>query len=129
MFPRTGVRMNSTMTVGKKLTLIGVFLIGLTAVMGISTVLGLKSLNRTVAQLSGDSLDGISESSKVEADLLELRGDAWRHIAADKEGVAAMDVSIQQLKERISANLTAVEKTINSTEERNIFNKTKPAMD
>jgi methyl-accepting chemotaxis protein len=121
--------MNSTMTVGKKLTLIGVFLIGLTAVMGISTVLGLKSLNRIVAQLSGDSLDGVSESSKVEADLLELRGDAWRHIAADKEGVAAMDVAIQQLKERISVNLTAVEKTINSTEEQNLFSKIKPAMD
>src|SRR5579864_9090439 len=66
--------LTSRMTVGKKLALIGTFLIGLTLIMGVTTLLGLRSLQRIVHSLAYDSLAGVSTASKAEADLLELRG-------------------------------------------------------
>ena len=122
--------MTSKMTVGKKLALIGTFLIGLTLIMGVATLLGLKSLQRIVHSLAYDSLAGVSASSKVEADLLELRGNAWRHVAStDDAGVKDMDERIQVLRRNIDTNLGEVEKVIVATEEREIFSKIKPALE
>jgi methyl-accepting chemotaxis protein len=122
--------MNSRMTVGKKLALIGAFLITLTVTLGVSTLIGLAGFNKIVTSLAGDSLAGVSECSKVEAALLELRGDAWKHIAsADPKTIAEMDQQIQKLKEQINAGLADVEKAIFQDEERQINLKIKPALE
>ena len=122
--------MNSRMTVGKKLTLIGAFLIVLTITLGVSTLVGLAGFNKIVKSLAEDSLAGVSECSKVESDLLELRGDAWKHIASsDPKTIVEMDQQIQKLKEQISAGLAGVEKAIFADEERQINQKIKPALE
>src|SRR5579864_9273660 len=124
------LQMNSRMTVGKKLALIGSFLIVLTITLGVSTLVGLTGFNKIVKSLSDDSLAGVSQCSKVEADLLELRGDAWKHMASsDAKTIADMDRSIQQLKEQINAGLTAYEKTIFTDEDRQLYAKIKPALE
>jgi methyl-accepting chemotaxis protein len=121
--------MNSRMTVGKKLALVGGFLIVLTVALGVSTLIGLASFNRIVTSLADDSLAGVSECSKVESGLLELRGDAWRQIASsDPKEIAMMDSEIRRLKEQISAGLVEVEKAIFQDEERQINRKIKPAL-
>ena len=122
--------MNSRMTVGKKLTLIGAFLIGLTLTLGITTLIGLTSFQAIVRSLAEDSLAGISTASKVEGDLLELRGNAWRHVAStDANDRGAMDRSIQELKEQISTGLKEVEKVAVGKEEQEMSGKIKPALD
>jgi len=122
--------MNSRMTVGKKLALIGSFLIVLTITLGVSTLVGLTGFNKIVKSLSDDSLAGVSQCSKVEADLLELRGDAWKHIASsDAKMIAEMDREMQRLKEQINTGLANYEKTIFTDEDRQLFAKIKPALE
>ncbi len=122
--------MKSGMTIGKKLTLIGAFLIGLTLTLGVTTLVGLASFNKIVKSLSDDSLAGVSACSKVETSLLELRGDSWRHVASsDPKEIAEMDSEIQRLKGQISADLVDVEKAIFQDEERQINVKIKPAVE
>ena len=70
--------MDSQMTVGKKLTLVGALLIGLTMALGIVTLIGLRGYDHVVTSLSDDSLAGVSACGKLEAAFLEFRGDAWR---------------------------------------------------
>ena len=72
--------MDSQMTIGKKLTLIGALLIGLTVVLGIVTLIGLRGYDKVVDSLANDSLAGVSACTKLDADFLELRGDMWRHV-------------------------------------------------
>jgi methyl-accepting chemotaxis protein/methyl-accepting chemotaxis protein-1 (serine sensor receptor) len=121
--------MNRQMTVGKKLTLIGALLIGLTIILGIVTLVGLRSYGK-VNSLTDEALAGISACSKVEADLLELRGDMWRHVAssvpADK---AAMDQEIARLKTVIATALQEAKQAIVADEEREINRKIDPALE
>jgi methyl-accepting chemotaxis protein len=122
--------MNSRMTAGKKLALIGAFLIVLTITLGVSTLVGLAGFNRIVKSLSEDSLEGLSHCSRVEGHVMELRGDAWRHIASsDPKTIAEMDQQIQGLKEEINAGLADVEKSVFQDQERQIYVKIKPALE
>ena len=122
--------MNSSMTVGKKITLLGVFLLSLTLILGVSSLTGLNSLVKTAHSLSDDSLAGVSACSKVESYLMEMRGDMWRRIAStDDKDAAAMDKEIQRLREAIQADLSEVEKAIFADQERQIFAKIKPGLD
>ncbi len=122
--------MTSKMTIGKKLALIGTLLIGLTLIMGVTTLLGLRSLQKIVVSLDEDSMAGLSAASKAESGMLELRGNAWRHVASpDDAGVKEMDQRIQQLKQEIETDLGALEKTVATSEEREVFSKIKPALE
>ena len=122
--------MNSSMTVGRKLTLIGAFLLSLTLILGVSSLIGLNSLVKTVHSLSEDSLAGVSACSKVESNLLMMQGNMWRHIASiEPKDTAAMDQQIQTLKEALNTGLADVEKSIVSDQEREIFVKIKPSLD
>jgi methyl-accepting chemotaxis protein/methyl-accepting chemotaxis protein-1 (serine sensor receptor) len=121
--------MDSQMTVGKKLTLIGALLIGLTMVLGVGTLIGLKGYDRVVTSLSDDALAGVSACASVEARYLELRGIAWRHVAATDPGdINNMDQQIQGLKGEIAAGMKDIQATIYSDEEREINRKIDPAL-
>ncbi|HEV8038618.1 MAG TPA: methyl-accepting chemotaxis protein [Bryobacteraceae bacterium] len=122
--------MNSNMTVGKKLTLIGAFLLLLTLTLGVSSLIGLSSLVKIAHSLSDDSLAGVSACSKVESYLLEMHGDMWRHVAStDPKDMAWMEQEIQRLKAATNAQLSQVEKAIFADQEREIFVKIKPGLE
>lgn len=121
--------MGSHMTVGKKLTLIGALLIGLTIVLGAVTLVELRSLQQATTSLSDDALAGVSACSKLETSFLELRGDTWRHVAADDAGdKAAMEQQIQGLQGEVASDLKQVQSAIYADEEREINRKIDPAL-
>ncbi len=122
--------MNSSMTVGKKISLIGAFLLSLTLTLGVSSLIGLNSLVRTAHALSDDSLAGVSMCSQVESNLLLMRGHMWRHIASrDPKDTAEMDQQIQKLKEIVNTELADREKAILSNQEREIYLRIRPDLD
>ncbi len=121
--------MDSQMTVGKKLTLIGALLIGLTIVLGVVTLLGLKSYERIAHSLTDDALAGVSACGKLEAAFFEVRGDMWRHVASnDPADKAKMGDEIQRLKAEIAAAQKDIQSAIYSDEERAINQKIDPAL-
>ena len=122
--------MNSKMTVGKKLTVIGAFLLALTLALGISSLVGLKAFEAIVHSMADDALAGVSACSKLESSLLEMRGDMWRHVASgDPRDMAAMEKEIQRLQQALNSSLEEVQKAIYADEEREINRKIKPALE
>ena len=122
--------MSSSMTVGRKITLLGAFLLSLTLILGTSSLIGLSSLVKTARSLSDDSLAGVSSCSKVESSLMLVRGDMWRRVAStDPKDTATMEQEIQKLKEAVNTQLADVEKAIFADQEREIFVKIKPELE
>jgi methyl-accepting chemotaxis protein len=121
--------MHSQMTVGKKLAMIGAVLIGLTIVMGIVTLVGLNGYDKAVHSLAGEALAGVAASSRMEANFLEMRGDAWRHVAADDpQDKQRMAQEIARLRGEIYAESKGLQGSLNSDEERAIDRKIDPAL-
>lgn len=117
------------MTVGKKLTLIGALLIGFTIVLGVVTIIGLKTYDKVVNSLANDALAGVSACSKLEASILELRGDTWRHVASNElTDKQHMGQEIQRLQSEIAAQNKEVQSAIYADEERAINQKIDPAL-
>ncbi len=122
--------MFSRMTIGKRFTLTGAFLIALTLVLAVSTLVGLAGFEKVIHALASESLKGVSQCSKVETTVLQMRVDTWRHLASpDANDKAAMEREIQQLKTEALAGLQGIETNIVSNEERELNGKIKPAMD
>jgi methyl-accepting chemotaxis protein/methyl-accepting chemotaxis protein-1 (serine sensor receptor) len=121
--------MDWQMTVGKKLALIGALLIGLTMALGVVTLIGLRNYDQVVNSLANEALAGVSAGSKLEAEFLELRGDTWRHVAADDPSdKARMAQEIQRLKSAIAADNKELQNAIVSGEERAINQKIDPGL-
>ena len=117
------------MTIGKKLALNGALLIGLTVILGIVTIVGLNGYSKIVHSLATDSLAGVSSCSRMEADILEMRGDMWRHISApDEQDMARQEQEIQRLKSSFSQDLKNVADSIFTEEERDLNRKIDPAI-
>ncbi|HTW64716.1 MAG TPA: methyl-accepting chemotaxis protein [Bryobacteraceae bacterium] len=121
--------MNSHMTVGKKLTVIGALLIGLTIVLGVVTLVGLSGYQKTVTALADDALAGVSACSKVEASFLELRGLMWRQVASDDPtDVERLEGQIQSLEQELASENKDLQGAIVTDEEREINRKIDPAL-
>src|SRR5271168_3237476 len=121
--------MESHMTIGKKLTLVGALLIGLTIVLGIVTLIGLRGYDQIVTSLANDSLAGVSACARVEAEYLEMRGDMWRHVASDDpRDMEHMEQEIQRLKADVTAGLKEIQAAIYTDEEREINRTIDPAL-
>jgi methyl-accepting chemotaxis protein len=113
--------MDSQMTVGRKLTLVGALLIGLTIVLGIVTLVGLKSYDKVVDSLANDALAGVSACSKLEAQVLIMRGDMWRHVASTTASdMAEMEQDIAAQKSDIEPAMKQIRDAIFADEEREI---------
>src|SRR5277367_387712 len=105
--------MDSQMTVGKKLTLIGALLIGLTIALGSVVLVGLASYEKVVHSLADEALAGVSACSKVEADFLEMRGDMWRYVASDDpKDNERVDQEIQRLKGEVASGLKGIQSSV-----------------
>jgi methyl-accepting chemotaxis protein len=121
--------MDSQMTVGKKLTLIGALLIGLTVILGIVTLIELRGYEKIVVSLSDDALTGVLACDKVESAFLELRGDMWRHVSADDpKDKQHLDQEIQRLKGEINSGMKAIQATVFTDEERQLNLQIDPAI-
>ena len=121
--------MDSHMTVGKKLTLIGALLIGLTIALGSVVLAGLSNYEKVVHSLADEALAGVSVCSKVEANFLEIRGDMWRHVASDEpQDKERMDQEILRLKGAVAAGLKEIQGSIFTDEERALNQKIDPAL-
>jgi methyl-accepting chemotaxis protein len=121
--------MGAQMTIGKKLTLIGALLIGLTVTLGVVTLVGLRSLQNIATSLADDALAGVSACSKMEADILAIRGDMWRHVAsASPEDMSLMEQDIARQKSDIVPTMKVISDSIFSDEEREINRKINPAL-
>lgn len=117
------------MTVGKKLTLIGVLLVGLTILLGVVTLSGLRSFQNVTTLMAEDAVAGLSACSNLESKFLELRGDAWRHVAAiDANDKAIMEREIQKLQAEVATDLKDLQATIHADDEREINRKIDPAL-
>ncbi len=124
-----GAGMYSQMTVGKKMTLIGALLIGLTIILGVLSLIELNAYAKKVTALSDDALAGVSACSKLQSAFLELRGDAWKHVAAiDDVEMARQDQEIARLKGAIAEYLMQAQATVNTDEEREINQKIGPGL-
>jgi methyl-accepting chemotaxis protein len=121
--------MDSQMTVGKKMTLIGALLIGLTIALGTVTLIGLRGYDKIVHELADDALAGVSACSKVEAQYLEMRGDMWRHVSSDDpKDRDQMDQQILRLKGEIASGMKEIQAGIFTDEERALNQKIDPAL-
>src|ERR1035441_4735253 len=102
----------------------------MTVLLGVSTLIGLGTLRKALSSVTDDSLAGVSASSKVEAGLLEIRGDILRHIASvDPSDKCKMDQEIPQLKDQVNIALASLEKSTLTDEERTLQGKIKPALE
>ena len=121
--------MHSQMTVGRKLSLIGAMLIGLTMVLGIAVLVELSSYDKIVHSLSDDALAGVSACSKLESEFLEMRGDMWRRVAvSDPKEMDRLDQEVQHLKGTITTDLKEIQASIFTDEERELNRKIDPGL-
>ena len=120
----------SHMTIEKKFALTGAFLSLMTIILGIVSLSGLSGADRSLAAVSDDSLAGVSTCSRVEGDLLQLRGDMWRHIAStDSADKSRQEEEVQRLKGEISTSLDEARRAVFSDEERELNNRIQPLLE
>jgi methyl-accepting chemotaxis protein/methyl-accepting chemotaxis protein-1 (serine sensor receptor) len=118
------------MTIGRKFALTAAFLSLMTIVLGAASLAGLSSADRSLSAVADESLAGVSACSRVQADLLELRGNMWRHVAStDAADKARLDQEVQRLKEQIRSELADVQKAIHTDEEREMSARIQPLLD
>jgi methyl-accepting chemotaxis protein/methyl-accepting chemotaxis protein-1 (serine sensor receptor) len=97
--------------------------------LGAATFFGLSALETAIRSLSEESLAGVSACSKVEADLLEIRGNVVKHIAVkDPTLVAETDRVIETVRQGIAQALKDVEATATQEEEKALLAKVGPAL-
>ena len=101
----------------------------LTIVLGTVTLIGLSGYAKVVKSLTDDALAGVSACSKVEAEMLEMRGDMWRHVSSDDpKDSEHMGQEIARLKGEIASGMKEIQAAIYSDEEREINRKLDPAL-
>ncbi len=124
------MNMNTRMPIGKKFALASALLVVLTITLGATCLLGVRSIENRVQLLKDDALDGVSSTSRVEATLLEMRGDILKHIGStDASQMAATEDHIKGLKQQINAGLQDVEGSVANDEEAQIIRKIRPAIE
>jgi methyl-accepting chemotaxis protein/methyl-accepting chemotaxis protein-1 (serine sensor receptor) len=118
------------MTIGRKFILIGGILIALTVILGVGSLLGLASIDERLNLLAKDGLAGITATSKVEAAVLQIRGDMLEHIgSSDQSQMTGLERDITKMKAEAEASIRDVESAIFDPRERTIFERIKPALE
>ena len=118
------------MTVARKFALTGGFLLTMSLLLGLLAVGGLSKLDRIIRSVTDDSLAGVSDASRVESAMLEIRGDIARHIAASSASdMAEMEREIDRLKREVADTLRTLEGSAYTAQERENIAAIKPALD
>jgi methyl-accepting chemotaxis protein/methyl-accepting chemotaxis protein-1 (serine sensor receptor) len=102
----------------------------MTMALGLVSLLGLSSADKSLAAVADDSLARVSQSSRVESSLLQMRGDMWRHLgSADPSDRAVQDQDIQRQKDLVKTELAAMQASTYSEEEKELVRKLQPLLD
>lgn len=108
-----------SMTIGKRLALAGTLMGGLTLLLGIVALWSLGSMQKSMEAITEDALAGVSSCSQVEADVLQARGDMFKHIgSSDAKDKETLETGIKELRSHINVAMAEVRKAINTNEER-----------
>ncbi|HZU25202.1 MAG TPA: methyl-accepting chemotaxis protein [Bryobacteraceae bacterium] len=122
--------MKLQMGIGRKFALTSAGFVGFMALLGGSCLIGLNSIGQRMHTLSDDGLDGVNNSTRVEAALLEMRGDVLRYISStDAAQRASMETEIDGLRHAIQTNLADVGGSVVDAREHEIIARIQPALD
>ena len=118
------------LTIGKKFSFACAALILLGIVLGAVAVINISSINTNLQAVTQDSLPGVYRISALQTTLQTLRGNFWKILANTDAGKKAdFERANEAVIQSFRDGLTAYEKTITKTEDRQQFDKIKPAFD
>jgi len=110
------------MTVNRQIAVTCSGLVAFTAVAGLASLWGVEKLHGYVEEITTDSLPGSVSILRLDNLGMELRGDAWKHMAdADPAMKAQLDGRIEELKGQIYQEFAHYRATITSDEDRQLF--------
>jgi methyl-accepting chemotaxis protein/methyl-accepting chemotaxis protein-1 (serine sensor receptor) len=117
------------MTVGKKFALAGALLMALCVGLGAVALVGLGGLQSIVDRLAGEAIPGLSQCSKVESAINEVRGDVLKHVSSSDPAIKkAAEGNIRKLRQTISLSLGEYEKRTHDPADRALFAAIGPAL-
>jgi methyl-accepting chemotaxis protein/methyl-accepting chemotaxis protein-1 (serine sensor receptor) len=118
------------LTIGKKFSLACVALVLLGVVLGAVAVINVGSINTNLQSITQDSLPGVYRIGALQTTVQSIRGNFWKYLAnSDASKKAQTEQANEALKQSFYDGLAAYEKTITKTEDRQQFEKIKPAFD
>ncbi len=92
--------LRSKMTIGTKIKLLAVSLVTFSLLLGGLSLISLSRVRSSVQVLAKDAMPGLESVDDIAADVLRIRGNAWKHIAsntaADMAAVEQSNAEIQR---------------------------------
>ena len=118
------------LTIGKKFSFACIALALLGVLLGAVSIININSINTNLQAVTQDSLPGVTRIASVRNIVQSLRGNYWKYLAnSDASRKADVDHVNEALNQNFNDALTTYEKTITKTEDRQQFEKIKPAYD
>jgi methyl-accepting chemotaxis protein len=115
-------------TIGRKFSLTGGLLLALTASLGAVALIHLRDIDTKLDSITGDSLPGIHEIGRLADCVGHLRSLTLMHIGAStREAKAPFGEEIRQREGDYKVILERYERTITTSEDREIFKAIPPA--
>jgi len=112
----------SKLTIGRKIVLLATILLGLSAIVGVVSLLSLRSIDVNLVALTDDSIPGLDQIGMIMADVYRFRGDAWKHLAStDAQKMAGIEREMSDLKVELEQYLSEYGKTIHKEDDRANF--------
>jgi methyl-accepting chemotaxis protein/methyl-accepting chemotaxis protein-1 (serine sensor receptor) len=122
-----------TMTIGKRIGVLGAVLVGLTVLLAAASLLSLRGLNERIHSLQVDSIPGQYAAGKIGVRASDLRvtmnGALIEELGYAGRDRAARIAAVEEAEGRLRKELAAYEKTITLEEERRMFAAYAPALD
>ncbi len=117
-----------TWTIGRRI------IVGFSVVIGIAMFLGafayacLNTIGTQITRIANDSLPGVSVSAQIEAEALRRYSFVLQHvIATDATGRSDAEARLKEADAKMDVLLSEYEKTIFTTQDRENFERVKPA--
>ena len=110
------------MTIGKKISWSCAGLVALSLVLGIFSLWSIARINNHLESIVTDSLPGVYQIGKLEGLAKDFRGHVLMHVASTDQGQkAGYESALADLERKIRQNLQDYEKTITTSEDRELF--------
>ncbi len=121
--------MNSQMTIGKKFAFTCATLVFLAAALAAVSLYSSHTALTGIRTLVTDAMPGIYYSDQIRADVLDLRANIWRHVAAsDPNTLAEIERTNSEIRRKLSEDLDRYEKSITQAEDRAEFARIRPVV-